>query len=213
MSTLRTIRSFSTELMKVAAEIQDADIRRLLSERRGEEYLVGGKLHSNAMMEGNEYAQKMAGYSRFQNPAGFARGTGALDVLTPKREEKNTYDKVRDYAGTGLKGGLTGLGILGASNAMRGHFGSPVGHAATRKAMHSARLAFAGGAGFAIADRAARSKDKTAFVVSPNAGSSFKSPAESLTHSSQTGSFKPSVIHDTGTAPKSLSLGKKFQLP
>jgi len=101
---------------------------------------------------------------------------------------------------------------------MRGRFGSPSGYHATRKAMHAARKSFGIGAGVAVADRAYRHNDlpsheKQAFAVSPNPSSSFRSPAESLANSSMTGSFKPSVIHDTGKAPKSLTLGKKFHLP
>lgn len=203
--------------MKAAAKIQDADIRKLLSERDGKEYLEGGRLLSNTAAEG-EYALKLADISSYHNPAGFARGSGASDVLGSKTKSKNEhYQKARDYAGTGLKGGLTGLGILGASNAMRGRFGAPSGYHATRKAMHSARKAFGVGAGVAVADRAYRHEDvpklKQAFAVSPNPSSSFRSPAESLANSSMTGSFKPGVIHDTGKAPKSLTLGKKFHLP
>lgn len=216
-SLLRTIRAFSTELMKIAADIQDADIRKLLSERRGKEYLDGGRLLTNTEAEA-PYAQKMAMSGGYSAPVGLATGSGSMDVLRSHKKKSNNYQKARDYAGTAMKGGLTGLGILGASNAMRGRFGTPAGEKAIRHAARSAQRAATAGAGVAVADRAYRHDDvlgldKKAFTVSANPSSSFRSPAASLAQSSQTGGFKSGVIHGTGTAPKSLQIGKKFQLP
>jgi hypothetical protein len=209
-SSLRTIRAFSAELMKIAAEIQDAEIRKLLAERRGEEYLDGGRLLTNTEAEA-PYVQKMA--SNFVGAA-----SGSYDVLKSHKKKKNHYQTARDYAGTAMKGGLTGLGILGAANAMRGRFGAPVGDAAIRRAAHAARRAATAGAGIAVADRAYRyddlpNMDKKAFTVSANPSSGFRSPAASLAQSSQTAGFKSGLVHDTGKAPRSIQLGQKFRIP
>ncbi len=214
-SPLRTIRAFSSELMKIASGIKhDADVRKLLAERRGEEYLDGGRLLTNSEAEAPYANQKIA--SGYQ--AGLNAGVGSFDVLRSKKKKKNNYQTVRDYAGTALKGGLTGLGILGAANTLRGRFGSPVGPTATRQAVRAARQAATAGAGLALADRAYRhndlpGQDKTAFAVSPGLSTNFKSPAGELARSGQTGGFRGGIIHDTGKAPQSLQLGKKFRLP
>lgn len=215
-SSLRTIRAFSVELMKIASGIKyDAEVRKLLADRRGEEYLEGGRLQSNAEPEVPFSNQKLANSGSY---AGLHAGAGSYDVLGSKKKKKNHYQTARDYAGTAVKGGLTGLGVLGAANALRGRFGAPVGEQAVRQAMHSARRAAGAGAGLAIADRAYRHDDlpgqaKTAFVVSPNTSSTFTSPAKELASTSQTGGFRGSVIHDTGKAPKPLQIGNKFRLP
>lgn len=219
MNMLRTIRAFSTELQKIASSQypKDPEILRLLAERKGEEYMEGGRLLSNAMMEGNEYAAKMANMARMTRPTGgFSSGSGSNSVLESKTKKHNHYQTARDYAGTAVKGGLTGLGILGAANAMRGHFKAPEGAAAIARATRAARHAATAGATVAIADRAYRHDDipKVAFVVSPNANSTFRSPAASLAETRATGGFKSSVIHDTGKAiSKPFQMGQKFRLP
>lgn len=209
------MRAFSAELMKLAAEIQDADIRKLLSERRGVEYLDGGRLLTNTEDEAHYVPNttKMAAYGSSMRFA-----SGSTDVLKSHKKKSNNYQKTRDYAGASIKGGLTGLGILGATNALRGRFGAPVGQAAINSAMKAARTAATAGAGIAVADRAYRYDDypgaeKKAFVVSPNPGAAFRSPAASLAESGSTGGFKGRTIHDTGMAPKSVTIGQKFKLP
>lgn len=210
MSQLRTIRAFSTEVMKIAARLdQDGDIQKLLANRKGEEYLQGGKLPSNSIADEQE---KTAYYSA---PVGMS-ASGNYDH-TAKKKKHNKYQKGRDYAGAAIRGGLTGLGILGGMNAMRGRFGAPITPAAVRSAALSAQRAATAGAGIAVADRAYRHDDvpgfdKKAALVTPGLSDGFKSPAESLAASQQTGGFKP-VMHQTGKAPRSLQLGKKFRLP
>lgn len=214
--SLRTVRAFAVELQKLAADIQDADIQKLLAERRGEEYLDGGRLLTNTALEA-EYARKMAAMGGYSAPLGLNPGAGTYDVLGSHKKKDSLYQKGRDYAGTALKGGLTGLGVLGAHNAMRGRFGTPSSAAAIRKATRAARGAAATGATVAIADRAYRYDDmpgqaKTAFTVSPNMNSSFRSPGASLAESGATGSFK-SGPHTSMPAPKPIKLAKSFRLP
>ncbi len=217
VSQLRTIRAFSVELMKEASKIVDADIRKLLAERKGEEYLVGGKLSSNTEAE-VPYIMKMANNGNYTAPRDMTTASGAVDVLKSHKKKHNKYQKIRDYSGTGLRGGLTGLGTLGAVNAMRGRFGGPSGAHATRAAAKSVRRAFGSGAAIAIGDKAYRyndvpSIDKKAFVVSPNPTAPFKSPGSALAETKETGSFEPGVIHNSGKAAKSIQLGRKFRLP
>jgi hypothetical protein len=128
MPGLRQLRAFSVEMMKLAADVQDADIRDLLAFRRGEEYLPGGQLESNTEEE-ERHQSKLAD---FDPKMGLA--AGSFD-LRARKKKHNDYQKARDYTTTGLKGGLTGLGVLGAINTMRGRFGSPSGAYEVRKAM------------------------------------------------------------------------------
>ncbi len=213
MSPLRTIRAFSTELMKLAAGIKDADIQKLLANRKGEEYLPGGKLQSNSIEDEMLTEKQAAGY---QAPMGMA-ASGNYD-LKAKKKKPNTYQKLRDYAGTGVKGGLTGLGILGAANAMRGRFGAPVGAREIRQAAQSAQRAATVGAGVALADRAYRHDDvpgmgKEAGVIGQGLSRSFGTPAGAAATARRTGGFKSSVSQRLGKPPRTVQLGKKFQLP
>lgn len=206
MSGLRTFRSFTTEMMKISADVKDADIRQLLSERRGEEYLQGGRLLSNSAADGAQYAIKLGG----NYPIGLA--AGAYD-LQGKKKGPEKYQKTRDYALTAMKGGLTGLGVLGATNAMRGRFGSPSTTHAVHKATQSARRAAGIGAAVAVADKHYRdSAEKRAFV-NQAATAPFRGPASQLSESQRTGGFKSHVIHNVGQPPKVVQLGKKFRLP
>lgn len=207
MAQLRTIRSFSVELMKLASGIQDADIQKLLAERRGEEYLPGGRLFTNVDEE-STILPKMAGFTG----AGVA-ASGNYD-LKAKTKKDNAYQKGRDYAGTAIKGGLTGLGLLGAHNAMHGRFGTPAAGAATLQAARKARKAALVGSSVAVADRAYRHDElskQSSVVANPN--SSFRSPAAQLSTSGQTGSFHAGAVHAVGKAPKSFQIGNKFRLP
>lgn len=207
MSNLRTIRAFSVELMKIASGIKDAEIQKLLADRRGEEYLEGGRLP-------NELPEEKLAAGGYEAPLGMS-ASGNYDHKANKKKS-NHYQKVRDYAGTAVKGGLTGLGILGATNAMRGRFSAPDGFHAVRKATKAARNAAIIGSGVAVADRAYRHDELPGATKTANIGSnpnaSFKSPAVELANSQRTGSFR-SGVHNVGTAPKPLQLGKKFRLP
>jgi hypothetical protein len=213
MTSLRQLRSFSAEMMKIAADVQDPGIQELLAFRRGEEYLPGGQLPSNTALE-EYYQPKMA--AGFDSRIGLA--TDAFD-LKARKKKHNQYQTVRDYATTGMKGGLTGIGLLGAANALRGRFGSPQGPVETFKAMRNVRRAAGAGVGVALLDRAYRhddlpdiqGKDKTAGIVRPTANG-LRSPAAQLSQAQATGSFKNVIRSTEGRAPHSLQTGKKFRL-
>lgn len=211
MSALRTMRSFTVEMLKIAADIKDADIRKLLSERRGEEYLDGGRLLTNTAQEA-PYLPKMAAGGGYQAPIGVA-ASGNYD-LKSRTKKDNTYQKLRDYSTTGMKGALTGLGVLGATNAMRGRFGSPAKGLETLLAARQARRAATIGGSASILDRAYRHNDLTKeAIVNPRAETSFRSPQQELSRGQETGKFESHVFHDYGVPPKTVQIGKKFRIP
>lgn len=208
MSSLRTIRSFTVEMLKIAADIKDSDIRKLLSERRGEEYLEGGRLQSNSFDEAPPLIKAGNNYS-----SGVA--TGAFN-LSARKKKDNSYQTARDYTTTGAKGALTGLAILGASNTMRGRFGSPSTASEAIRAMRQARRAATVGGSAAVLDRAYRHndlyKDKTS-MVRPGLNTGFRSPQEELARGAETGKFESHVIHDYGKPARTVQLGRKFRIP
>jgi len=197
---LRQLRSFSTEMMKLAAGVPDAGIRELLAFRRGEEYLPGGRLESNTVEESPNHEK--FGSGMFDPKMGLA--SGDFDHHARKKKD-NAYQKGRDYAASGMKGGLTGLGVAGAVNAMRKKPFLPT----AMKARRAAGL----GASVALLDRAYRHDDlpKTAGVVRSTA-SGLRSPAAQLSQASATGGFKSVVRSTEGRAPLSLQSGQKFRI-
>lgn len=210
MSGLRTIRAFTVEMLKIAADIKDADIRKLLAERRGEEYLEGGRLLSNTEQEAR-YFPKMARYGGYSAPVGMSV-SGSYDLKANKKKH-NTYQKLRDYTVTGTKGALTGLGALGAANAMRGRFGSPSAGLEAARAARQARRVATVGASAAVLDKAYRHDELTKeALVSPAPAAPFRSPQQELSRGQETGKFESTVFHDY-KGPKTVQLGRKFRIP
>lgn len=210
MNGLRTIRAFTVEMLKIAADIKDADIRKLLAERRGEEYLAGGRLLSS---QDDGYFPKTAA-SGYQAPISMSV-SGNYD-LKARTKKNNSYQKLRDYSTTGVKGALTGLGILGASNAMRGRFGSSSSAIETLRAAKQARRAATLGSSAAVLDRGYRHDEFTGSkeaMVAANPNNAFRSAAAELSESGRTGRFESQVIHDYGKAPKTVQIGRKFHIP
>jgi hypothetical protein len=211
MPGLRQLRAFSVEMMKLAADVQDAGIRDLLAFRRGEEYLPGGQLESNT----EEEVRHQSKLADFDPKMGLAAGSYDLKA---RKKKQNDYQKARDYTTTGLKGGLTGLGVLGAINTMRGRFGSPAGVYETRKAMNTARKAFGIGASAAVADRAYRHDElpKTASNIGAlgvqSTPGNLKSPGAQLSQARATGLFRNVNHASEGLKPRSLQMGTKFRV-
>jgi hypothetical protein len=211
-NSLRSFRIFSSEIMKAAAKVDDADVQALLADRKGEEYLKGGKLPSNTAEE-IQYERKMAAnFNAGYTNAGVG-ASGGFD-LSSKTKKNNKYQKVRDYAASAGKGGLTGLGVLGALNVMRGKFKGPETTHEIRKATRAARNAFVGGAGVATLDKAYRHDELPKMaMVTANPNAAFRSAASSLATSARTGAMKSSVVHHMGKPPRVLQLGQKFRTP
>lgn len=210
MSGLRTIRAFTVEMLKIAADIKDADIRKLLAERRGEEYLDGGRLLTNTEQEA-KYFPKMAGAGGYMAPVGMS-ASGSYDLKARKKKD-NTYQKLRDYTVTGTKGALTGLGILGAANAMKGRFGSPSSGLDAIRAARQARRAATIGGSAAVLDRAYRHDEFTKeALVNPKPETPFLGPRQELSRGQETGKFESHVFHDYGS-PRTVQLGRKFRIP
>lgn len=207
MPGLRQLRSFSTELMKLAAGVPDAGIRELLAFRRGEEFLPGGQLESNTEEEARHQAKFASPGLDFGSMGRLGLASGSFDLPARKKKD-NAYQKVRDYAVTGMKGGLSGLGVMGAINTMRGKKGL--------NSMMAARRAAAGGASLALLDRAYRHDDlpKTANIgtigVHPTP-SGLRSPGAQLSQARETGLFRGVNHAAEGREPHSLQIGQKFR--
>jgi hypothetical protein len=190
---LREYRAFSTELMKLASGILDHDVRILLADRRGEEYLQGGQLPSNHPSETN-FTPKIASLGRAVNYSNLGN-----EIHSGKRvKNKSTgglergYMAGREYLGALHKGLMTGVGTIGTGTLITG------GRSPSKNLTRAGAVV---GAGTAIGDLLARrhfsdqrAHQKVAMVVdNPNA--SFGSPAKALADSRKVGSFQPGRIH------------------
>jgi hypothetical protein len=112
------VRAFATELLKIALELQDADVRALFAERRGEkDYLPGGQLLSNAPAETN-FLPKLASKRRTGLDSTNPLATH-LDRLRSNTKKPGGYQEARDTALTGLGGALTGASVLRLTEKMR----------------------------------------------------------------------------------------------
>lgn len=209
---LRFFRVFSTELLKLAVEIQDPDIRRALAEKKGKEYLVGGQLPSNAPNEQDSQIKigwRVGASDPDVNPV------STFDSFGPrksKKERADTYKKVMDTAATGVGGAflgnrITGMGynisnlkpflprtetmLEGGKLVEKALEGAPKLKWREMPAKMHAVSALAG-AGLALADRAYRRRsglqqDKVDQSASGQAKLAFTSPAEELSSASHRG--------------------------
>lgn len=191
--SIRRYRSFSAEMMKMAGDLKDSDVRRLLAEREGEEYLEGGKLPTEV-----HESEKRAG--RFSDIA-----SGAHDYAT-KNKVDNQYQSARDNAAAIGKGAFTGGAIMGLKEKVTSRPATAKGY----------RRAIGLGAGIMIADRSYRHHKlksegkkiiKTA-LVQPNVGRAFRSAESALSAGQRTGGFRTSA--SIGRAPKPPMIGRKF---
>jgi len=193
--SLLQYRAFSTELMKLATGLLDADIRKLLAERAGDEtYLEGGELPANAPpIEKNAFLSYMppSTYNvRGKKPTG----------------DSSPYETASNLASSALKGGMTGGGVYALQNNLRHGFGPGFREHMKPKGLAASVLL---GSGIAMTDRALRHRaakkkhehEKNAALVTESAGASFRSPALSLKRTSQVG--KARAFH----------FGNKFRIP
>jgi len=188
-------RSFATELMKIAADLFDSDIRRLLAERAGDlDYLEGGELPSNAPP-----IEKNSSYTSFVHPSTYnVRGKKPTGEGSP-------YETASNFSSSALKGGMTGGSIYALQHTLR--HGFDVG----AKTMTRGGLGKSLGIGSAVAvgDRLIRrhavkkrnEHEKKASLVSAKPSADFRTPALSLKRTGQIG--KARAFH----------FGNKFRLP
>lgn len=201
---LRTCRAFATELLKIAHGLGDAEIRALIADRKGEEYLKGGELDTRAQNDEKDIPLA-SNLSKTANMAMLAPG-----YLHAHKKDDSAYQTVRDTGVKALGGAAGGAGAVKLFHDM-------AGKAPTARKY---RVGAGVGAGLALADKAFRyrqeigakvrrkPKTKTAFVQqNPNAG--FKSPAEALSTTSQVGKFQNRVHQSAAKTPGLL--GKAFR--
>lgn len=203
--TSRRFLSFATEFLKISMAQKDADIQKTLADRQGREYLQGGELPSNAPTQS---LSKEGNVNHIRSLT-----SGAYDHKANKKKD-DSYQAVRDYAAAGMRGGLTGIGVQGAINSMRGQFGTPTNIPAAAKAV---RKAGALGASLALLDRAHRySKDKDnnkekMSSVNPNPQRPFTSPSMAASAARRTGGKTGRVLQSaSGAPPRVVSLGRKY---
>lgn len=201
-------RAFATELIKIATETSDGEIRKLLAERRGDEYLSGGKLPSDPEEDPKYMPPKLGAFSSMM-----ATQLGASNPLgTAHKRKPGKYQEGRDWALTGLKGATGGVAAGGLAHALAGVKEMPLKRLRTMATV---------GTGVALGDRMIRYKEekkkqkgpeKTAGIVNPTAGP-FRSAGNALASARKTGGFKSRVVHKLGKPPKVVQLGRKFQMP
>lgn len=202
--TTRTYRSFSSEMMKIASGVKDADIQALIAARKGEEYLAGGRLTTNSKID-DHLPPSQEKQASFPSMAALQLGAATSPLDKTKNKKPGSYQEGRDWAVTGLKGATGGASAVGLYRGLKGR--------QTMTARHL-RLGATLGAAAALGDRAYRhSNDKEkAAEVNPTPGASFGSPAKALADGQQTGRFQAQRIH----TPKPLATAgtlNKLHLP
>jgi len=187
-------RAFATELMKIATEVRDPDIRAMIAESKGKEYLNGGALRCNSEVETNFKPKLASGFMAF-TPVGTYNVRGKKPTA-----QGSGYETASNFAGTALRGAMTGAGATTLAHTIRhGHD--------LRAAPRTLAIAAAGGAGLALADRAMRRRamkkqlEKIAF-----------SPARQLQSTGAVGSFLKKV-HNTPLKASVPAIGNSFRLP
>lgn len=200
---VRTYRAFSGELMKIASDVQDADIRALLADRRGEEYLRGGELDSE-IVRAQDTQDNLRGMHKKSSRLFLASDSYNLRA---RKKKPGKYQEARDYAATGLKGALTGAGIVELGRKL-GVGGAPM--------VKHYRAAAGIGAAATLADRAYRHvhgepvQKQAGAVESLSQG--FRSPAVSLHRAQQTGKTL-NILHKGSAGKPAGLMGKNFRLP
>lgn len=186
-------RAFSTELLKIATEVRDADIRAMIAEGKGKEYLNGGALRTNSESETN-FKPKIANFMGYTPPGTYNfRGKKPTGKSSP-------YETASNFAATGLKGAMTGAGAGTLLHSLKGHeFRLPP--------QHLGRWV-AGGAGIALADRALRRHA----VMKQMQKQAMFTPARQLHATQSKGSFE-NKVHNTPLKATVPAIGRDFRLP
>ena len=200
-------RSFSTELIKIAIELQDSDVRKMLADRAGKEYLEGGRLPTNGAGEGGDI-----GYVPELQKKAAKRGLNTMDPMaTPldrvrsQTKDPGQYQNTRDTAMTGLGGALMGTGVARMAQGFRRYQSSGSHYFSPKTYMAAAGV----GASVGLADRLYRHRHELSFgqgasqpqqQKQANMNSATFSPGRELHRGHQEGGFQAKRIHlNTGT--------------
>ena len=211
---LLAYRAFATELLKIAVDLRDSDIRKLMADRAGKEYLEGGELPTSFRGQGADQ-----GYVPELQKKAVQTGLSSMDPLTTPLDRMRSTVKapgrvqnVRDSAMTGVGGALAGGSVLKAVERMRG--------ADFRPAHYIAATAIGAGAG--LADRLYRHRHELKFgkpaeqsgpqVKQANMNSGTFSPGRELTRGNKVGHFQ-NKIHVVEKPPTAGLMGKDGRLP
>jgi len=207
-----SMRAFSTELVKLAMEIKDPDIQALQAEKKGKEYLQGGRLPANTEAE-TSFVPKIASITGWRSPARLA-ATG-MDMDSPVDSPHNRYAKAKDWMMTGVKGVTTGAGLMGLGHAL---VKAPMAPGATfseglKASVPALRAGALLGGGLAIGDKLlTHHLKKKEMMKQAMLGSQTFTPARELKASGETAHFENMIHKGPGVRPSGL-MGTAGRLP
>lgn len=196
--TLLGYRAFATELLKIATEVRDPDIRAMIAESHGKEYLNGGALRCNSEAETNFKPKLAANFMAF-TPVGTYNVRGKAPTA-----QGSGYETASNFAGTALRGGMTGAGVSTLAHALHG------GHD-FRPSSRVLGASVGVGAGVALADRALR-RHAMKKQLSRMAKTANFTPARQLHATQSRGDFE-NKVHHTPLKPMAAAVGRDFRLP
>lgn len=215
METL-TYRAFATELTKIA--LVDYEVRAKRAEKKGEEYLYGGRIKDNSVEETN-FVPKIAapkGKGNLKQDKGEDVYGGAYKTASNKasihvgnlkqdKKDKSPYETARNTALTGMSGMFAGPAFIKLRESIRGgDFKAPGKHHAIAAGL---------GAGVALADRAYRHRTGQDLTKQAAFSSQTFSPGRQLRAGQETRRFHDTDVHTTAK-PQPPGLGAaKFHLP
>lgn len=198
-------RAFATELLKIATEVRDPDIRAMIAEAKGKEYLNGGALRANSEVETNFKPKLAANFMAF-TPVGTYN---ILGKRRPEAQPSSAYERASGTAGAALKGGMTGAGAGTLIHTLRhGHD--------LRMAPKPLAKWVGAGTGIALADRALRrhatKRNLEQAVKTANLDPQTFTPARQLHANQSRGTFE-NKLHRGVVKSTPGVVGNAFRLP
>lgn len=208
-------RSFSTELLKIAVDLaEDAGMRALRAERRGEEYLKGGELPTNGTVPPEMVPPAGAGSLATKIANAGLLTAAALGQIPRKRrvrgqeiDDRTVTEKAKDKVLPLAQGAAGGAGMLKLVHDMHGSAMTPqmyragAGVGAGLVGMHLLSKH--------MKHRTEEMKKRKLAMVDTNPTASFHSPADQLAKGQETGVFR-NRIHQSEAKTPGL-LGKPFR--
>lgn len=218
---LLAYRAFVTELVKIALELQDSDVRKLMADRAGKEYLEGGELPTNFRGQGADrgYVPELQKKASQTGLGSMDPTTTPLDRLRSKVKSPGAYQNARDTAMTGLGGALTGGAVVRGVQAFRKYDPTGANYFSPKTYMAAAAV----GAGAGLADRLYRHRHELKFgkqeppqpqpqTKVANLSSATFSPGRELDRGHKVGHFQ-NKVHMGTPAPAAGLMGKDGRMP